>query len=274
MRHISKSMMALATLGAATTLGPLLLPAPVHAQQVQDVKVGSEPLVLRSRGSVIIGGSRVLQSREQLSSITGVPPSESGHVTINQMYAEFMVPQTIVGLPIILVHGASLSGKTYDTTPDGRMGWYEYFVRKGHPTYVIDQSSRARSGADISVYNNVRVGKQPPNALPSAFHISHEDGLAQFRIGVRNGKPFADTQFPTQALDALAAQSVPDFNASLPQPNPIYANLAKLAGELGGAILLGHSEGAAYPLYAALDDPKNVKKMIVVEPGICRSRLD
>jgi hypothetical protein len=25
-------------------------------------------------------------------------------------------------VPVVMVHGATLSGKTYDTTPDGRMG--------------------------------------------------------------------------------------------------------------------------------------------------------
>ena len=35
--------------------------------------------------------------------------------------------------------------------PDGRMGWDEYFVRNGHPTYVIDQVWRGRSAADPSL---------------------------------------------------------------------------------------------------------------------------
>jgi hypothetical protein len=54
-----------------------------------------------------------------------------------------------------LLHGATLSGKSYDTTPDGRMGWYEYFVRQGHPVYVPDQVGRARSGFNQAVFNDV-----------------------------------------------------------------------------------------------------------------------
>ncbi|MEM5318303.1 alpha/beta fold hydrolase [Paraburkholderia sp. JHI869] len=254
---------------AASLMLALFFSSIASAQQVQDVKRSAKPLVLKDRGSLVIGGTSIDQTREQLSSITGVPPAQDGHITIDQMYVDYMIPQNTSGLPIVLVHGATLSGKTYDTTPDGRMGWYEYFVRKGHATYVVDQSSRARSGVDISTYNDVRTGKQPPTALPNAFRISQEDGLAQFRIGIRNGKPFADTQFPVEALDALAAQSIPDFNASLPQPNPTYANLAILSRELGGAVVVGHSEGGAYPLHAALADSANVKKMILIEPGTC-----
>lgn len=36
-----------------------------------------------------------------------------------------------------MIHGMTLTGKTRETTPDGRMGWDEYFVRKGHPVYVV-----------------------------------------------------------------------------------------------------------------------------------------
>ena len=46
-----------------------------------------------------------------------------------------------------MLHGATLTGKSWETTPDGRMGWDEYFVRKGHPVYVPDQVGRGRSGS-------------------------------------------------------------------------------------------------------------------------------
>ena len=47
--------------------------------------------------------------------------------------------------PLVLIHGCCLTGKTWETTPDGRMGWDEYLVRRGFPTYVIDQAWRGRS---------------------------------------------------------------------------------------------------------------------------------
>ena len=257
------------TIAALLSSALALTTVPAFGQQVADVTAPAEPLVLQGRGSLIIGGESIAQTPEQLSSIIATPPAEAGHVTINQMYVEFMEPQEASGEPVIMTHGATLTGKTYDTTPDGRMGWYEYFVRQGFPTYIVDQVSRARSGVDISVYNNVRTGAQPASDLPNAFRISQEDGLAQFRVGVRNGAPFEDTQFPVEALDELAAQSVPDFNATLPQPNPSYAALADLGAQLGGAVVMGHSESGLFPLHAALADPAGVDKMVLIEPGTC-----
>jgi hypothetical protein len=80
------------------------------------------------------------------------------------MYVQFMLPQAQNGkkhVPIGIVHGCCLSTKSWQTTPDGRMGWDEYFVRQGFDTYMIDQVSRARSGFDATSYQNVRFGVTP-----------------------------------------------------------------------------------------------------------------
>ena len=61
--------------------------------------------------------------------------------------------------PVTLIHGCCLTGKTWETTPDGRMGWDEYFVRQGFPTYVIDQVARGRSATDPSTFNSIKLGK-------------------------------------------------------------------------------------------------------------------
>jgi hypothetical protein len=66
------------------------------------------------------------------------------------MYVQYKVPPSS-RVPVVMVHGADLSGKSYETTPDGRLGWEEYFVRKGHAVYLPDQVSRARSGFDPTI---------------------------------------------------------------------------------------------------------------------------
>ncbi len=166
----------------ALVLGVLTISITGFAQEREAVQVPSSPLVLQSRGSFIVGGQSVLQSPAQLSSFTGQPLDSGGHVTVNQMYVEYMVPVADNGVPVVMLHGATLSGKSYDTTPDGRMGWYEYFVRQGHPVYVPDQVSRARSGVDIATYNEVRAGVQPVSALPNFWRF-HDEGSTPFNRG-------------------------------------------------------------------------------------------
>ena len=102
----------------------------------------------------------------------------SGTITVDQMYVRYQIPVGAVGVPITLIHGCCLTGKTWETTPDGRMGWDEYFVRHGHPTYVIDQVWRGRSAADPSAINAVRSGKAAVDQLPTVFSAGHEGAWA------------------------------------------------------------------------------------------------
>jgi pimeloyl-ACP methyl ester carboxylesterase len=237
------------------------------------VQAPTSPLILRSRGSFLVGGEAVKQTPAQLSYFTPQPPPAGTTVTVNQMYVEYMVPMLQRGAPVVMVHGATLTGKSYDTTPDGRMGWYEYFVRKGHPTYVPDQVSRGRSGFDISNYNDVRTGVKPLTALPNFWRFGDELAWTQFRFGPTFGTAFADEQFPVEAAAEFSRQAVPDLNYVLPSPNPNVAATAKLATQLNGAVLMGHSQSGTLPLDAMLADPTGVKAMILVEPGGCRSTV-
>lgn len=256
----------LAAAVAAAALGAV----PAGAQSLKGVQAPSAPLTLKSRGSFFVGGQSVQQTPTQLSSVFGPPPKDPDHITIHQMYVEYMTPARETGVPVIMLHGNTLTGKTYDTTPDGRMGWYEYFVRRGHTVYIPDQISRGRSGIDVALYNDVRAGVRPPADLPAAFRHGDAFNWQIFRIGTGVDKPFADTQFPVEALGALSMQAVPVQNAILPRPDPNIKAIADLAEQAGGAVIMGHSATGALPLAAALVNKASARALILVEPGGCR----
>lgn len=63
-----------------------------------------------------------------------------------QMYVEVMVPHEIKHpYPIIFFHGGGQTGLNWMMTPDGRMGWADYFVKQGYLVYVPDVPARGRS---------------------------------------------------------------------------------------------------------------------------------
>jgi len=182
------------------------------------------------------------------------------------MYVQYQIP--VNGgrhVPVVMVHGCCLSSKTWETTPDGRMGWNEYFVRKGRPVYLADQVSRARSGFDPSAFNAVKEGKLPLSQLPNVLDASHQAAWSIFRFGPTYGTAFPDEQFPMEAVDELYKQMIPDLNSLLPIPNPTWTNMAALAVKLKGAILIGHSESGFFPEQAAMIDPSGVKGIVSVE---------
>jgi pimeloyl-ACP methyl ester carboxylesterase len=241
-------------------------PAPVLAQALKDVQTPDAPLVLKAQGSFFVGGEKVEQTQGELGDL-----GPGGHITVNQMYVRYMVPQGGDGnVPVVMVHGATLTGKSWETTPDGRMGWDEYFVRKGHPVYVPDQVGRGRSGFNQAVFNNVRARSAPANALPRWLRFSDEGVWPNFRIGPKPGQPYPDTQFPVAALDELSKQGVPDVSfGGIPTPNPTLKALSDLASQVNGAVLMGHSQSGSFPLAAALLNPTVARGLVLVEPGTC-----
>jgi pimeloyl-ACP methyl ester carboxylesterase len=225
-----------------------------------------KPLVLASQGSFFVGGETKTLPAAPAQAGAKNPGFGAGDVTVNQMYVQYQSPLAAgEHLPVVMVHGCCLSSKTWETTPDGRMGWNEYFVRRGRSVYLADQVSRARSGFDGSAFNAVRAGTVPPSQLPNMLSASHQTAWSVFRFGPKFGTPFPDGQFPIEAVDELYKQMIPDLNSTLPNPNPTWKNMAALAVKLKGAVLIGHSESGFFPEQAALIDPSGIKGMISIE---------
>ena len=148
------------------------------------------PLVIKQQGSFFVGGEA-----KRSEALTGVASGgdlgpNQGQITTGQMYVQFQQPVRESGTPIVLIHGGALSGKAYETTPDGRMGWSEYLLRKGRTVYTVDQVARARSGFDATIYNQVKLGQATPDKLPGILMVSHEIAWTWFRLGPKFGTPF------------------------------------------------------------------------------------
>ena len=109
-RNLSSFLLAVQTLTALTA-------TPATAQSLEELQLPETPLVLQSQGSFFVGGERVQQSREEMGSFV-----DSGHITVNQMYVRYMVPPQ-AKTAVVMIHGMALTGKCWETTPDGRLGW-------------------------------------------------------------------------------------------------------------------------------------------------------
>ncbi|QRD91225.1 Alpha/Beta hydrolase protein [Aspergillus flavus] len=233
------------------------------------------PLILQDAGDFFVGGREVktlVNTGDRSNPLFDYPPED--WIFVDQMYVEYQIPMNGTNhLPYILVHGCCLSGKTYQNTPDGRMGWAEYLVRKGHPVYIPDQTSRARSGFDPTIFNQVQLGEVAPSALPRIEIAGRQRAWDLFRFGYTYPQVFPGLQYPIEAMAELSKQVIPDLNAMLPNPNPTYANLASLASKVHGAVLVGHSESAFFPFYAALNNSSAVRGIVSIE-GQCPTLTD
>jgi hypothetical protein len=144
---------------AGVLLGALV--ANLSAQRPQ-TRFLTGPLTIEDQGSFFVGGVPKITNYAAAppaagAPAAGAPAAPAGpvphQITIGQMYVQFQIPasQYSPGWPVIMVHGSSHTGACLESTPDGREGWYPYFVRNGVPSYVVDQAGRGRSGFDQSV---------------------------------------------------------------------------------------------------------------------------
>ena len=176
----------------------------------------------------------------------------AGTVTVDQMYVHYQVP-VAPGLPVTLIHGCCLTGKTWETTP----GWPHGLGRVFRPPRAsrpmsIDQAWRGRSAGRSPAINGVRSGKRRrrTNYRP-VFSAGHEPAWAIFRFGPEYPQVFPGMQFPLQAQGEFWKQMVPDWPNSLPTPNPTVPALSELAQKLDGTVLISHSQSGIYPFQTA-----------------------
>ena len=240
----------------------LLTSCCVLAQIFAEIQYHSSPLVLQSQGSFYVGGESEQQTREELG---GICPD--GHVTVNQMYVRYMVPQSAEGhSSFVLIHGMHLTGKCWETTPDGRMGWDEYLVRKGFPVYVVDQVGIGRSGFNQKAHNAAKYGKASATEQSAFSRKTDENSWTNFRFGTKDGKPVDEVKFPIDYLAEFAKQNVPHIT-SLPKPDANYLCLSELAQKVGDVVLVSHSQSGAFPIATALRNCKGIRAIVMLEPG-------
>lgn len=144
---------------ALVLVGPL---AQLGAQGQPQKRFMGGPVTIEDQGSFFIGGVTKVSEH---AAVPFAPPGQPTpaptpqQITIGQMYVQFQIPARLVGAgwPVIMVHGSTHTGAALESTPDGREGWFPYFVRKGVATYVVDQSGRGRSGFDQSVLHEAEA---------------------------------------------------------------------------------------------------------------------
>lgn len=228
------------------------------------------PLVPADEGSFFVRGTN---ERSEFADMRGAAPV-AGTIRTGQMYVQFKIPAKSNSVPVIMVHGANHSGVTYETTPDGREGWANYFVRSGFPVYVVDQAGRGRSGFNPTGINRAKA-KSDTSSMPTIPIATREAAWASYRLGPKYPEFWPDSRFPQAALDHYFSQAAPMGDGTLPGVfgEHTVAGLVALLEKIGPAVVLVHSQSGAYGLAAARAKPDLVRALVSVE-GDCARMSD
>jgi pimeloyl-ACP methyl ester carboxylesterase len=216
---------------------------------VAQQKARPEPLTLQEQGSFAVGGTVISRPGTYNNNApTAVGQSLHG----DHLYAFYQVPQNPKPLPIVMLHGAFQSARSWETTPDGREGFQNIFLRRGFPVYLVDQPRRGRAG------NSTAAATIEPTPNDQLF-------FDQVRLGIWPNY-FDGVQFDRtpEALNQFVRSFTPNtgpFDAGV-----ITASMSALFDRIGGGILFTHSQGGGPGWLIAIRN-QNVKAVIAFEPG-------
>ncbi|KAG6849946.1 hypothetical protein H0H93_003318 [Arthromyces matolae] len=157
-----------------------------------------------------------------------------------------------------------MTGTNFLNTPDGRLGWADYFLNEGYTLYIVDQPSRGRS-----------PWQQNIDGVQSAFDtftIESRFTATQFH----NLWPQASlhTQWPGNGsigdpiFDAFFTSTVPSLNNETETAMKVKAAGSALLDKIGGhVILLTHSQSGPHGWNLGDARPSQIKAIIALEPS-------
>lgn len=234
-------------------------------------KETSNPVNINSIGSYFVGGHHVdycdNPMEEYVLAPNGVPVkiNPNGTACVGQMYVQFVINASAQDRPpIVFCHGGSMTGAVWESTPDGRPGWLNDFLKRGWSVFNIDAVERGRSGW---------APREDEFSEPALLR-THQDTFTQFRIGKRVSDLCASSlqraayphcQFPLHAFKTFMKQIVPRWAATDELTLNAYVQMLKELEQ--PVVLIAHSQGGHFAIRAAELVPHKVAAIVAIEPS-------
>jgi pimeloyl-ACP methyl ester carboxylesterase len=193
----------------------------------------------------------------------GAPPIKvdpNGEFEVEQMYVQYIkLAQPRARVPLLLWHGGGLSGVTWETKPDGKPGWQQFFLNAGYDVYLSDAVERGRAS----------WARYPEIFKSEPMFRTKKEAWELFRIGPTyepGGKRVATEgqQFPIDAFDQFLKQGVPRWVTNDAATQKAYDALVQ---KVCPCIIVVHSQGGNFGFTAALNAPDKVKALVAIEPS-------
>lgn len=207
------------------------------------------PITIQDQGSFAVGGT-VIQSPGTFDPAKLTADGQTLHGDHARVF--YQVPVNARKLPLVMWHGFGEFSKTWETTPDGREGFQNIFLRRRYSVYLLDQPRRGGAGKGTV---GGTVASTP----------DEQRWFNQFRLGTWPSF-FPGVQFSRdpEALNQYFRQMVPDTG-------PFDANVAAdavsaLFDRIGPAILVTHSHAGGLGWLAVMRNPK-IRAVVAFEPG-------
>lgn len=206
-------------------------------------------MLIKEQGSFTVGGT-VLTNPGQFDAIRRGPEGQTFHA--DHAYVFYQIPVNARKFPLVMWHGFGQFSKTWETTPDGRDGFQNIFLKRDFGVYVIDQPRRGNAGRS----SEEAVIKPTPDEQ-FWFNI--------FRIGVWPDY-FPGVQFARdkETLNQYFRQMTPNIG-----PIDIEVNVkavSVLFDKIGSSVLVTHSHSGGMGWLTAVKN-EHIRGIVSYEPG-------
>ena len=226
-----------------------------------------EPLVIRKQGVFSSGGTVTAPiSGDFNASENWLDFSRAGNTShVDHANTFYQIPDGENSTPIVYLHGYGQTRTGWQSTPDGREGWSDIFLRKGRAAFLVDQPRRGAAGNTVQIVNN----DQDTRSNGTEFNPGDQAWYTHFRIGRGTPNRYEGSQFPAgdEALNQFLRQMTPNtgnydveiFGHAL---SAVLSDVRKITGKK--AVYLTHSQGGRV---GWATDTENIAAIVAIEPG-------
>ncbi len=208
-----------------------------------------QPIILHDQGSFSVGGT-VITNPGTFDPYKPSPEGQTFHG--DHAYVFYQIPDKARKYPLVMWHGIGQFSKTWETTPDGREGYQNIFLRRRFSVYLIDQPRRGNASRSTVA---ATINPTP----------DEQGWFGTFRVGIWPNY-FEGVQFSKdpEALNQYFRQMVPNVG-----PIDINVNsdaVSALFTKIGDGILVTHSHSGGMGWGTAIKN-QNIKAIVSYEPG-------
>ncbi len=178
----------------------------------------------------------------------------------------YQIPEDEIELPMVFLHGYGQSRMGWMTTPDGREGWSNFFLKAGHSVFLVDQPRRGEAGNTASMTTDAidTWSEDSKDYMPG-----DQAWYTHFRIGRGTSDRYEGSQFPDgeDALDQFLRQMTLntgsfDTEVIVAAMDEVMKDVREKTGQK--SIYVTHSQGGAIGWNV---DTENVAAIVAIEPG-------
>jgi len=136
-------------LSSALAVAAIALAACTNGQQTQE----PQGLVIEKQG-IFASGGHITDAipGDYDPTQNWMDPERKGTTNhVDHANTFYQIPAGEQGMPMVFLHGYGQTRTGWQATPDGREGWADLFLKKGHPVFLVDQPRRGEAGATENI---------------------------------------------------------------------------------------------------------------------------